>query len=160
MKLTRTVQYVIAALVLIIVAGGSFYAGTLYGKSQAQAVFRSFRQGGTPFAQGTPGAFPRQQVQGRGMIFGTIEEVRSDGTLVVKDNNGSSVQVRVTDTTLIEKTVSAAVTDLQTGESVMVSGTQGEDGSITARSVQVVPAGRLGFGAPGAPGTPGTAGGQ
>jgi hypothetical protein len=154
MKLTRTVQYIIAALVLIIVAGGSFYAGTLYGKNQAQAALRAARQRGMPFAQGTPGA---RQFQGRGMVFGTIEEVGSDGSLVVKDNNGNRVKVRVTDTTLIEKTISAAPADLQSGEAVMISGTSEQDGSITARSVQVVPAGRLGFGAPGAPGT---AGGQ
>lgn len=157
MKLTRTAQWIIAVLVLIIAAGGSFYAGTLYGKSQAQAALRAARQRGMPFAQGTPGA---QQFQGRGMVFGTIEQVGADGTLVVQDNNGGQVRVRVTDTTLIEKTVSAAVSDLQSGESVMVSGTQEQDGSITARSVQVVPAGRLGFGAPGAPGAPGAAGGQ
>ncbi|MGC8827792.1 MAG: DUF5666 domain-containing protein [Anaerolineae bacterium] len=158
MKLTRTVQYIIAALVLIIVAGGSFYAGTVYGKNQAQAALRAAaRQRGMPFAQGTPGA---QRFQGRGMVFGTIEEVGADGTLVVKDNNGSRVKVRVTDTTLIEKTISAAPADLQSGESVMISGTSEQDGSITARSVQVVPAGRLGLGAPGAPGAPGSAGGQ
>ena len=34
------------------------------------------------------------------------------------------------------------------GETVIVSGSQGADGSITARSVQVAPAGRFGMGRP------------
>ena len=52
----------------------------------------------------------------------------------------------MTDTTLIEKNASVTVADLTTGETVIVSGTPGSDGSITARSVQVAQAGRLGPG--------------
>jgi hypothetical protein len=62
--------------------------------------------------------------------------------------------VNVTETTLIEKNMSVKLGDLARGETVIVSGSQGTDGSITARSVQVAPAGRLGFGGPGVTPTP------
>ena len=70
--------------------------------------------------------------------------------MVVTDNNGKETQVKVTDTTLIEKQASVKLTDLTTGETVIVSGSTAADGSITARSVQVAPAGRFGLGGPGA----------
>ena len=54
--------------------------------------------------------------------------------------------MKVTDTTLIEKNASVTVAELTTGETIIVSGTPGSDGSITARSVQVAPAGRFGPG--------------
>jgi hypothetical protein len=87
------------------------------------------------------------------MLFGQIEEI-GDGVLVVIDNDGKPTQVHVTDTTLIEKNASVPLADLMAGETVIVSGSQGDDGTITARSVQVAPAGRFGFGRPGAEAAP------
>jgi hypothetical protein len=71
--------------------------------------------------------------------------------LIIKDDTGKQTQVRVTDTTLIEKNASIVLADLKQGETVIVSGTADSDGSITARSVQVMPAGRFGSATPGAP---------
>ena len=62
--------------------------------------------------------------------------------------------MKVTDTTLIEKQAAVKLTDLAIGETVIVSGSQGADGTITARSVQSAPAGRFGAGGPGATPTP------
>ena len=90
------------------------------------------------------------------MLFGQIKEI-GDGALVVTDNNGKETQVKVTDTTLIEKQASVKLSDLTQGETVMISGSTGTDGTITARSVQVAPMGRFG-GGPGGPGAPGAAG--
>ena len=112
-------------------------------------------QGGFPAAngagQGQPGANAR--AGGQGGIFGQIDSI-GDGVLVIKDNNGQQTQVKVTDTTLIEKQAAVKLTDLKTGETVIVSGSKGADGVITARSVQVAPAGRFGAGGPGATPTP------
>jgi hypothetical protein len=44
--------------------------------------------------------------------------------------------VHATDTTLIEKYMTVGVADLQAGERVVVSGSQNDDGSVTARSIQ------------------------
>lgn len=167
---------VLAIILVLAIAGASFYGGMVYGKSQAQSSLQSaFRsgaatfqgQGGAALANGTPGAngfTARGQrngttgTNGAGFVLGTIKQV-GDGTLVLTDSNGKETQVKVTDTTLIEKNQSVKLTDLAEGETVMVSGSTAADGTVTARSVQVAPQGRFGFGG-GAPGGPGDANGQ
>jgi hypothetical protein len=74
------------------------------------------------------------------MLVGEIQSI-SNGVLTVTDQSGKQTQVTVTDTTLIQKQASVTVADLEEGDTVMVSGSQGTDGSITARSVQVVTGG-------------------
>jgi len=147
----RTVWIILGIVVLLLVAGGSFFGGTVYGKNQAQTAFAVRRQGGFGGANGTgqgqPGANAR--ADGQGGIFGQIDSI-GDGVLVIKDNNGKQTQVKVTDTTLIEKQAAVKLTDLVTGETVIVSGSTAADGTVTARSVQVAPAGRFGAGRPGA----------
>ncbi len=152
--MNRVTQIVVAAVILVVVAGASFYGGMLYGQGQAQTS-RSFAgrttggpPGGYTFGQGGQG-----QRQGGGGVLGQISGV-GEGYMVVADSNGKQTRVQVTDTTLIEKNASVKLTDLTTGETVMVSGSQGSDGTITARSVQVAPAGR--FGGPGGPANQGT----
>jgi hypothetical protein len=163
MKMNRALQIVLAIVVVVAVAGGSFYGGMVYGKQQSQAVPGVvFRQGGQA-GSGQNGRFqfPNQDQGGGGTrqgatgggVFGEITEI-GDGLMVIKDTNGKETQVHVTDTTLIEKNASVKLADLATGETVIISGSQADDGSITARSVQVAPAGRFGFGNPGAQATP------
>jgi len=154
--MNRTVQIIIGIVVVLAVAGASFYGGMIYGKSQAQTSFAARRQGGFPGGTGANGQFPAQgqqgavgRVAGQGGIFGQITSI-GNGVLVIKDNNGKETQVKVTDTTLIEKQASVKLADLATGDTVIISGSTGADGTITARSVQVAPAGRFGVGAPGA----------
>jgi len=68
---------------------------------------------------------------------GTIKSVEGD-TLVVTTSQGDT-QVQATNTTLIEKYPTASVGDLKVGERVVVSGSQNDDGSVTARSIQSLP---------------------
>ncbi len=149
--MNRVTQIILGVVVLVIVAAGSFYGGMLYGQGQAQ----SSRSSSGRFAGGPTGGYNSGQGQGQGQgqrgfgqgggIFGQISEI-GDGYMVVTDNNGKQSKVQVTDTTLIEKNASVKLTDLSKGETVMVSGSQGSDGTITARNVQVAPAGRFGMG--------------
>lgn len=151
--MNRTVKIIIAIVVMLAVAGGSFYGGTLYGKNQAQASFVTARGRGGAFPGGMGGvviggapAGAQQQTDQfvGGALFGQIKEI-GDDAMVIHDANGKPVQIKVTDTTLIEKQASVTLSDLAVGETVIVSGSRGEDGSITARSVQVAPAGRFGM---------------
>lgn len=158
--MSRTLRVVLGVVVVLILVGGSFYGGTLYGKQQALAqlpeAFRQrlaqFGQQGAQAGMGTPQAQPGQRgfarfgEQGGGLI-GQIEEINGD-TLIITNFEGQQTRVQVTDTTLIEKYASVTVAELEPGEQVIVSGSENEDGSITARSVQVAPAGRF---APGGP---------
>ncbi len=146
--MSRTLQIVLSVVVLVIVAGGSFYGGMLFGERQVQSA-RAGRFTGGPGGglNGQGGGF--NNGQGRGGVFGQITEVGSN-YIMVTDNSGAQTKVLVTDTTLIEKNASVKLTDLTNGDNVIDSGSQGSDGSYTARSVQIAPAGR--FGGPGAGG--------
>ncbi len=161
----RVLMIVLGLVLVVAVAAGSFYGGTVYGKNQARAQLAAARQGAAailgqggqpldPAQAGQGGAAARRQGalgvqggpggQGGGVVFGEITEVKA-GVLVITDNNGKQTQVTVTDTTLIEKNASVSLADLKQGETVIVSGSAGSDGSVTARSVQVSPAGRMGI---------------
>ena len=149
--MNRISMIVIGVIIVIVVAGGSFYGGMVYGQSQGQAAglpngagLAGGPPGGYSPGQGGPGAMPGQGQQGRGNgLVGEISEIGS-GYIVVTDTNGTQTKVQVSDTTLIEKNASVKLADLAKGDTVMISGTQGSDGTLTARSVQVAPAGRMG----------------
>lgn len=152
--MNRTVKIILGIILLLAVAGGSFYGGTVYGKNQAQASFAAARQrsGLQVNPQGTPlPGMGQRNLQQAGMLFGQIAEI-GDGRIVVTDSNGKQVQVKVTDTTLIEKQATVSLAELTAGETVLISGRQETDGSITARSIQAGAAGRFGFGGIGGPG--------
>lgn len=128
-------------LVIVAVGGGSFWAGMRVGENRViQDPARFFQervrgQGGQfPGMVGTPPSGVEAQRFGGG-IMGTIEAVEGD-TLVVTTEEGE-VRVQTTDTTLIEKSMAVGVEDLAAGEQVVVSGSRNDDGSITARSIQI-----------------------
>jgi hypothetical protein len=134
----KTVIIIVALLVVVAAVAGSFWAGMSFGQARANQGRQQFRG---PGGQG-PGLFgtpqPGQGGPGRfgGGIMGTIEAVEGD-TLVVTTQEGD-ISVQTTDTTLIEKYTTVAISDLEAGEGVMVSGTRQDDGSYTARSIRVL----------------------
>ena len=157
--MNRTLRVALGIIVLLGLVAGSFYGGTLYGKQQAEASLpQQFRQR-LDMGQGVPTGADAQERglggfggQGEGLI-GQIEEIDGD-TLIITNVSGQQTRVQITDTTLIEKYASVTVAELEPGEQVTVSGSENEDGSITARSVQVAPAGRF---VPGRPADSGSA---
>ncbi|MBC8448782.1 MAG: hypothetical protein H8D78_13625 [Chloroflexi bacterium] len=169
--MNRTLRVGLGVVVVLILVAGSFYGGTLYGKQQAEAsVPEAFRDRLAQFAQGDQAGADAQQLQpgqggvGRfggqgaqgaqgGGLVGLIEEISGD-TLIITDFSDQQTRVQVTETTLIEKYASVTAAELEPGEQVVVSGSENEDGTITARSIQVAPAGRF------APGGAGTGGSQ
>jgi len=146
----------VTVVVVLAVGGGAFYGGMKFRENQLKkdpsALFTEIggvRQGtrGAFAGQGS-GAFPSapsdgqeapagagQTSQSRSGTMGTIESIEGD-LVTIKTNDGSTVQVQTSDTTLVEQLASVTVSDLKVGESVVVSGTKNEDGSITARSIQ------------------------
>ncbi len=133
---------VVGVVALVILAGGAFFAGMAVGEARANNVRRQFAQArfGTR-ADGS--AAPVQAPQGGQVVarpgggtLGTIESIAGD-TLTVSTQEGK-VQVKTTETTLIQKYTAVDVADLEPGEQVMVMGARNDDGSITARSVQAL----------------------
>ena len=147
--MNRTLRIALGTIVLLALVAGSFYGGTLYGKQQARASLPealwqrmgTMGRGDVSGADAHQSGFGRFDAQGGGLI-GQIEEIDGD-SLIITNMGGQQTRVQVTETTLIEKYASVTVAELEPGEQVVVSGSENEDGSITARSVQVAPAGRF-----------------
>jgi hypothetical protein len=130
-----------AALLVLAIGGGSFWAGMSYGRSQASGPSGRFSRGGFGERGGQiPDAMMTRQVgQGSaaqlgGGVMGTIQAIEG-GVLVINSSEGT-IRVETTDTTLIEKTMPVGVDDLEVDEQVVVTGRRNDDGSITARSIQ------------------------
>ncbi len=150
-------KFLISAIVAVLAVGGvSFYGGMKYGEGktspgnfqnmsaeQRQQMFqqvagtnggqaRAFR-GGT---DGTAGA----NFGGARPVSGEIIS-QSDGNITIKLADGSTRIVFIGDSTKITKSTEGAPDDLKAGEEVFVSGTQNPDGSYTANTIQLSPAG-------------------
>lgn len=65
---------------------------------------------------------------------GTVESV-GDGTLTVSTDDGESVEVTTTDETEVSISESGSADDVDEGDTVMVIGQSGDDGSVTAERV-------------------------
>jgi len=130
-----------ATLLVLAIAGGSFWGGAIYGRSQASLAGALFdregfagRAGQFREAMGTRQATRGGTTQLGDGVMGTIEEI--DGQVLVIDTNDGTIRVQVADTTLIQKTVPVGIDALELDEQVLVLGRKNDDGSITARSIQ------------------------
>ena len=147
MNKTKIIAVIIIGLV--IVGGGSFYAGMKYGQSKNSNVSSG---GAGNFANLTPeerqariqqfggagGGRIRGSQAGGGFASGDII-AKDDKSITVKMRDGSSKIVFYSGTTEVGKSVSGAVSDLEVGKTISVSGTANQDGSITAQSIQLRP---------------------
>jgi hypothetical protein len=125
-------------VLVILAAGGGFFAGTAMAQNRARQGFFRGQFGGQEGQFQRPARTPQPgqegDVRSGGGIMGTIKSVEGD-TVVITTQEGET-QVHATDTTLIEKYMTVGVGDLEVGERVVVSGSQNDDGSVTARSIQ------------------------
>ncbi len=119
-------------------AGGQAGQGT-----GAAATGAGARQAGVAGAAGQAGG---------GGTVGTVESLAGD-TLTVTTQSGGSVKAQLSEQTTIQKrtpgsreTTPGSRADLTAGTRVMVQGPAGEDGTVTAQTIQVLPAGAGGQG--------------
>ncbi len=129
MKISKSL--VIAALLVVLALGGGFFAGMQYQKSQRPAFAGAAGQLRGRFGAG-------QGNQAFRPVRGQVLSV-SDTGMTVKMMDGSSRIVVVSGSTQFMKADSASKSDVKTGDSVMVIGTQNSDGSVTAQNVQINP---------------------
>jgi len=130
--MNKKTSIIVLVVVLVVIAGGAFYGGMLYGKSQSAASLRS----NFSAFRGT-----RTGANGANFILGDIISEDSSSITLQLPNNGGSKIIFYSATTQITKTDSGTADDLKTGASVSVSGTTNSDGSVTANSIQIRPAG-------------------
>jgi hypothetical protein len=128
-------QVIGGVIILIVVAGGSFYAGKSMATSAAPAAGTRGAYAGAAGFAGRTGARA-----GGGFTAGTIVS-SGNGSISIQQQNGSSTEiVLISPSTMILKSVAGTASDLATGAQVTVTGTTNSDGSLTATSVQIRPA--------------------
>jgi hypothetical protein len=145
--MNKPIGIAIVVFVVVLVGGGTFYAGTKVGENRVlqnpQLFFQQMagRQGGQfpgfgrTGAQGQPGAgqSPADAPRAAGTI-GTIEKI--DGNTLSLSTEQEIIDVKTSETTLIQKLMAVGPDELEVGEQVIVTGSRNEDGSITARSIR------------------------
>lgn len=137
----------IAVLAAILVGAVAFYGGVKYG--QASGGGRSSFAGRAGFGGSTGAAGAANAARFRGGIAdGTILSADAK-SITVKQADGSTKTIYFDSTSRVVRSSEATLTDLKSGLNVAVQGTAASDGSITARSIQIVPAGFQPFGARG-----------
>lgn len=128
------------AVAAIIIGSGAFYAGETYaqGKTPMRGQF-----GNGQFMQFADAGMARGARGGAGM-FTAGEILSKDATsITIKMQDGSTKIVLMGTSTPITKSAEGSLSDLSTGTNVVVTGSANADGSLTAQSVQIRPAGDM-----------------
>jgi hypothetical protein len=145
----RTRSALTTILVLAVVAGAGFVAGVEVQQHRGGsggggvAAFAGRFGAGTGGGAGAPGGtststggarFGAVGTAGATPTFGTVRLVDGD-VLYVTDSSGNIVKVRTTSSSTITRSDEATVGDVRPGDTVVVQGEAGEDGTIQARQV-------------------------
>ncbi len=121
----------------VIFGGGGFVVGKKMG-APARQFTGEFRAG----AGGPGGAAGGFQGRSGGGGFVGGEVIANDATsITLKEQNGSTKIVLLSESSQISKFAEGAASDLAIGTNVMVTGSTNSDGSVTAQTVQIRPAG-------------------
>ncbi len=154
--MNRTVKIILAigvVLVLMGASGGAGYAlGLRTGTARAQATVQQFineRMGGSAqgtqpfFRQGQGGLFggtpsPNRQMAGAvgGGLSGVVDKVSEDTIEITMRDQ--TFAIRLTDQTQIRKSTEGSRADLKAGDTVVITGERAADGTLTARSIQIM----------------------
>jgi hypothetical protein len=135
---------IIIAVIVIVIAAGSFFGGMKYQQSKVAGSTsgnaRNFgnltqeqRQQLGRNGNGGPGG---GMVSGGGFSSGEILS-NDNKSITLKLVDGGSKIIFFSDSTEISKNATGTSADLVAGKTVMVSGTTNQDGSITAKTIQL-----------------------
>jgi len=134
-------QKVITAIIItvIVAGGGAFYGGMKYAaaKTQSSGASANFRNLSPEQRQ------QRMQQAGTGQGRGgfTNGEIisKDDKSITVKLRDGGSKIIFFSGSSQITKVAAGSTSDLNAGENIMVSGDANQDGSITAKVINLQP---------------------
>lgn len=135
MKSINKNLFISVAITAVVAGGAGYYVGAKTGAT-ATASARGQMMGGQGMGRG---GFARGGANGN-VVSGEVVTM-SDTSLTVKTREGSSRVVLLTGGTKVAKQVDGVKTDVKQGLNVMIIGTQNGDGSVTAETVQIRPAG-------------------
>ena len=123
----------VLAIVLIVLAGvGGFVGGMQYQKTNSSSNFAGGANGTFRQRFGMMGQNGQNFRPERGQVISF-----SNGTMTLKLSDGSTKLIVLPSNTNYLKTDTASQSDIKTGDTVTVLGTQNSDGSVTAQDVQV-----------------------
>ena len=146
---------IVVAVIVVVVASvagvGGFFAGNAFGpNAQAQNIQREFFQqrfgnggqgGAGQFGQGGQGGQGAQQGR-RPVAFGTVKSVQGN-TIQVTAQDGTIITVTTDPKTVVQRTVTGAVSDVQVGQRITVMGTQSGN-AVTATDISIQPSAQAG----------------
>jgi hypothetical protein len=139
------------ALAMALTAAGGFLAGVLIEKGQGPttgasgaggglasrlAALGRARAPGSEASGGARGAGAGQAAAGAGATAGQVAFIHG-GTLYVTTLEGNTIKVTTSPASTVTRSVTGHVADIHPGETVLVTGTPGSGGSISAESIRV-----------------------
>ncbi|MFA6520935.1 MAG: DUF5666 domain-containing protein [Candidatus Gracilibacteria bacterium] len=134
----------VVVVIGIVVAGAAFFGGMQYqsGKTPQRGPGGFAGAGGANFQGMKQGQGAGANRAGAGFTAGEIIS-KDDKSITVKMRDNGSKIIFVSDSTKITKNTDGALSDLVVGKTVSINGKTNSDGSLTADSVQLMPAGMV-----------------
>lgn len=126
-------SFITIIVIAVVVGALGFFGGMQYQKSKGGSFAPGRFQNGLNRPSGTQA---RGGFQGGRPVSGEIVSIE-ENTITVKTQDGSSKIVIYSDSTKVNKTSEGSKEDLKTGEQIMVIGTEGTDGIVTAQSISI-----------------------
>ncbi len=155
MKTKAFMLLLVGVLVVGVGLGGAFASGMAIGKSQgkeaAQKTLPTLSPSGSGQLtqeqlqqlrqqfQGQTSQGGAQGLPGRGGLTGTVEKI--EGNTVTVNTAQGPLQANIGADTTIQMSVQGTAQDLKAGLRVTVVGQRGTDGTVTATSIIITPAG-------------------
>lgn len=135
-------EYLITLALMLVSAGVAFAGGVKFQERRQPKLFEGVRQGAngqrSMSAGSRNGGANMQFRQGSRPVMGEII-AQDDKSLTLKLTDGSSKIVLLGEAATVQKAMVGTQEDLKNGEFVLITGTENEDGSVTAQTVQLNP---------------------
>ncbi len=135
-------------VLFVLVSLGSFLIGIKYQQKKVFSNFGQLASTGNPQGLGRntkrPDELNNIDQKNRGQALGfrqTFGEIISldDKSITIKLTDGSSKIILLSESTLINQSVEASLSDLKVGTKVSVNGDTNTGGSVTGRSIEINP---------------------
>ena len=143
MTTKKPLLWLVAIVAVLLLMGGSFWAGTYYETQTRATRFGGFanmtpeqRQQAMQQSGRMPGFGSQAQRQGSATLTGRVDKV-TDDTITITTQVGS-LKVLSSNSTLVSKTTSAKLGDVAKGAEILVQGKRDKDGNIEASKVIII----------------------
>jgi hypothetical protein len=125
-------KIIFSVAILLIIAGGCFYSGILYGKNTNKQNNGFNREQQFNIPQNTNAGI-RNNNANTGEII-----LKDQESITIKLMNGGSKIIFISDSTQVSKNIDTDIEELEVGQNIIVQGTDNSDNSVTAKSIQIM----------------------